>query len=87
MEKKTLNFSRGDATSVASTATERQTIGGGDENRNENKSERKPRFNREFNKCGIRGYRSADFCAKKGKQKDDDVNNLFVGAPFCGEVQ
>ena len=73
---------------MASTSIERQTVEETkNQNRNDNKSERKPRFNREFNKCGIRGYRSADFCAKKGKQKDDDVNNIFLVALLCGEVQ
>ena len=30
---------------------------------------------------------SVDCCAKKGRDKEDDIDNLFVGATFCGEVQ
>ena len=41
----------------------------------------------ECNNCGRRGYRGNVNWKKKGKQKDDEVDNIFVGATFCVEVQ
>ena len=40
-----------------------------------------------MNNCGKRGHRASDCWEKKGKRKEYDVDNLFVGATFCGEVQ
>ena len=40
-----------------------------------------------MNNCGKRGHRASDCWAKKGKQKDNDVDNLFVEETFCGEFQ
>ena len=57
------------------------------ENRNDNKSERKHRFNGECNNCGKRGHMATDCWVKKGKHKDDGVDNIIVGATFCGEFQ
>ena len=41
----------------------------------------------ECNNCGKRGHRAVDCLAKKGKEKDDDIKNLFVRATFYGEVK
>ena len=56
------------------------------ETENKNKNNRKPRFNGEYKNCGKIGHRADDCWAKKGKDKDDDIGNLFVVATFCGEV-
>ena len=56
-------------------------------NINENRTARKPRFNGECKNCGKRVHKAVDCWAKKGKEKDDDVDNLFMGATLCGEVQ
>ena len=56
-------------------------------NINDNKTTRKPCFNEECSKCGKIRQKDAGFGAKKGKEKDDDLENLFVGATLCGEVQ
>ena len=58
--------------------------GNKNENRNYNKTARKPHFNRECNKCGKRGHRADGCCSKKGKDKENNVDNLFVGATFYG---
>ena len=62
-------------------------LGGGNENINNNNTERNPHFNGECKNCDKRGHRDADCWEKKVKQKDDDVDNLFLGAKLCGEVQ
>ena len=36
-------------------------------NRNDNKTARNPRFNRECNNCGKRGHKAADYWSKKEK--------------------
>ena len=56
-------------------------------NRNNNKTARNPHINRECNNCGKRGHRAVDGWTNKVKDKDDDVDNLFVGDTLCGEVQ
>ena len=56
-------------------------------NRNNNKTAENPLFNGEWNNCGQRGHKAVDFWEKKGKEKDDDVDNLFVEATICGEFQ
>ena len=56
-------------------------------NRNGNNFSRNPRFNGECNNCGKRGHRAVDCSAKEGKEKYDDIKNLFVGATLCGEDQ
>ena len=58
----------------------------GNENRNENEN-RKPRLNGDCNNCGKIGHRAVGYWVNKGKYKDYDVNNLFVRATFCGELQ
>ena len=47
------------------------------------KQEEKKRFNRECHNCGKKGHRAVDFWALK-KEKEDDIDNLFLGAIFCG---
>ena len=54
------------------------------DNRNDNKTSRKTCFNGEFKNCGKRGHKAVYCWSKKGKKKDDDISNLFVGATFCG---
>ena len=53
--------------------------GNKNENINDNKTARNTRFNRECNNCGKIGHRSADCWAKKGKERDKDIDNLFLG--------
>ena len=57
------------------------------DNRKYNKTARNPRFNGECNNCRKRGHKAVGCWAKQVKEKDGDVDNLFVGATFCGEVQ
>ena len=48
---------------------------------------RNPHLKTECNNSGKRYHRAADCWEKKGKEKDNDVDNLFVGFTLCGEVQ
>ena len=57
------------------------------DNRNKNNTARNPSFNGECNNCRKRGHRAVDCWDKKRKEKDNGVNNLFVGDNFCGELQ
>ena len=57
------------------------------DNRNDNKSAINPHVNRECKKCVKRGHKDLDCWAKKGKEKENVFNNLFLGAKFCGKVQ
>ena len=49
---------------------------------NKNKNKGKHRFNEEFKNRGRNGHMAAD-CWPEKKDKEDDVDNLFVGAIFC----
>ena len=42
-------------------------------------------FNRKCNNCKKKGHRAVDFWYNK-KEKEGDVDNIFVGAILCGEV-
>ena len=57
------------------------------DNRNLNKTARNTHFNGECNNCGKRASRYIDCCTKKVKYKDNDVDNLFMGATLCGEFR
>ena len=52
---------------------------------NENKNILKPHFNAECHKFGKKCHRAVDCWAKK-KKKEDNIDKLFVGTIFCGEV-
>ena len=61
--------------------------GNKNENRNYNKTEINPHFNGECNNCGKGVHRADGFGSNKGKQKDNDVDKLFVREILCVEVQ
>ena len=58
----------------------------GNENKgHKNKNKGKPHFKRELHNCGKKGHKVVD-CWEKNEDKEYDVDNLFVGSKFCGEV-
>ena len=64
--------------------TERQISGEIKNKRNGNENNGKPRFNEEYTNRGKNVHRTVD-CWSKNEEEEDDVNNLFVRATFCGE--
>ena len=72
------------ATSVASTATERHTVGETKKNRKVNKTARKTLFNGKYKNFGKIGHMASHCWAKTEKEKYDDVDNQIMGAALYG---
>ena len=71
------------ATNVANMVTERQIAGEMKIKETKTIITEKSGSNGECNNCVKKGHRAVD-CWPKKKDKEDDVENLFVGGTLCG---
>ena len=79
------SLSRLHATNVENIVTEILISGEREIKETKNNNNRNPRFSGECINCGKKDHRAVNFWSQKN-EKEDDVDNLFMGDTLYGEV-